>query len=311
MFHRLTYAALVLLVVCGNALADNNGSWNVDSGGNWSTASNWTNSAPATGTTAIAYFTNTITASRTVTNDSSPWTIGNLVFSNTAAYGWTITNGTFNSLTNITVNGAGSTATVASALSGTNFSKYGFGSLVLTGTNSVGVTNVSGGGALVLSGGGMSNNAAAITYIGDGNNSNSVRITGSGSLWNNNGQYLYIGSSTAISNKLTVDNGGVVTNASLNAGNNALSQVTSGSSLMITNGGKIYSALANRFIVVAKNCSVMVGGGGQTSVWVLGGGVLLKKYTYRNSYASNNTFIIGANGIVTNIGGPGAPSYGG
>src|SRR5438128_227469 len=71
-----------------------NGSWNVDTDGNWSTPGNWLGNTIADGPGSTAYFTNGLTAIHTVTLDSAR-TNANLVFddSNAAvnAGGWILT----------------------------------------------------------------------------------------------------------------------------------------------------------------------------------------------------------------------------
>jgi hypothetical protein len=61
-----------------------NGTWNVDSAGNWSTAGSWSGSVP-NGTDAIATFGNAITAGRSITVDSAQ-TVGTLNFNSSSAY---------------------------------------------------------------------------------------------------------------------------------------------------------------------------------------------------------------------------------
>jgi len=118
------------LLAAGTAQADLSASWNTNADGNWSVGANWDGGSAAIGTSGTASFTNAITANRIVTVDSSPWTIGNLTFTNTGIYGWTITNGTLNLAgATITVNAA-STATVASVISNTaGLTKIGAGTL--------------------------------------------------------------------------------------------------------------------------------------------------------------------------------------
>ena len=140
--------ALFSALGAGPALAQN-GSWNVDADGLWSGTSNWLNGTIGQGVAGTATFANNITATRTVTLDTSK-SLGRFVFGDadtSSAASWivsgtgsmTMNNGT-NSAT-ITVNalGAGATVTISSTLaaSGTTPSiiKDGVGTLVLAGTN--------------------------------------------------------------------------------------------------------------------------------------------------------------------------------
>ncbi len=132
--------------------ADVTAVWNQDANGNWSDVTKWTGGSAPTGTTGVAYFTNAITAGRTVTVDASPWVIGGLTFANTAANGFTLANGTLESLESIVVNSS-SAATVASSISGTTgLALSGGGVLTLSsGTNTfTGPLTVSGGSMLHL-----------------------------------------------------------------------------------------------------------------------------------------------------------------
>jgi autotransporter-associated beta strand protein len=135
----LTLVLLAALFCVGSAqAADVTAAWNVNADGNWSLGSNWSGGIAATGTTGVAYFTNTITASRTVNLDSKPWTINGLTFTNTGANGWVITNGTLNlagTKPSITVY-TNSTVTIQSTISGSvGLQKNGPGQLILSGSN--------------------------------------------------------------------------------------------------------------------------------------------------------------------------------
>jgi len=164
-FSRITRQMTALwlamaIVVAGSGIpglvpsvhADVTAAWNLDANGNWSAGANWTGGSAPTGTTGVAYFTNAITAGRTVTVDASPWTINGLTFANTAANGFTLANGTLESLATIVVNSS-SAATVGSTISGsTGLTLSGGGMLTLSsGTNTItGQLTVSGGSALHL-----------------------------------------------------------------------------------------------------------------------------------------------------------------
>lgn len=80
---RLT-ALIPALFLCAGAYAACQGSWNVDSDGNWSTPSNWTPCVP-NGQDDKATFGPVITAPRTITLDISP-TVTFLNFNNSQSY---------------------------------------------------------------------------------------------------------------------------------------------------------------------------------------------------------------------------------
>jgi autotransporter-associated beta strand protein len=159
--RRITALWLAMaIVVAGSGIhglvpsahADVTAAWNLDANGNWSAGANWTGGSAPTGTTGVAYFTNAITAGRTVTVNASPWVIGGLTFSSTAANGFALANGTLESLATIVVNSS-SAATVASTISGsTGLTLSGGGVLTLSsGTNTItGPLTVSDGSALHL-----------------------------------------------------------------------------------------------------------------------------------------------------------------
>ncbi len=139
--NRLITRALLATLFCAGSAqaADVTAAWNVNADGNWSLGSNWSGGNAATGTTGVAYFTNAITASRTVNLDSSPWTINGLTFTNTGSYGWVITNGTLNlagTTPSITVY-TNSTVTIQSTISGSaGLQKNNSpGQLILSGSN--------------------------------------------------------------------------------------------------------------------------------------------------------------------------------
>jgi autotransporter-associated beta strand protein len=158
--HMTALWLAMAIVVVGSGIhglvpsvhADVTAAWNLDANGNWSAGANWTGGSAPTGTTGVAYFTNAITAGRTVTVDASPWTIGGLTFSSTAANGFTLVNGTLQELATIVVNGS-SVATVDSSISGsTGLALSGGGVLTLSsGTNTfTGPITVSEGSVLHL-----------------------------------------------------------------------------------------------------------------------------------------------------------------
>ena len=85
--HHLIPAALIAvsLMSLNPAARADSGYWAVDGGGNWSTTASWLNGIVADGATNTAYFTNNVTANRTVTLDTAR-TIGNLTIGRSGGY---------------------------------------------------------------------------------------------------------------------------------------------------------------------------------------------------------------------------------
>lgn len=308
--------ASVFAAMTAAQAADVSTGWKNDVDGNWSVAGNWTGSSGApTGTTGVATFNPVINANRTVTLDASPWTVRSVVFTNNSAdnaYGWTLTGGTLNLAgtgPNLTVNGVASRATVSSALSGSDFSKIGLGTLVLDGTSSVGVKDVN--GSLVLSNGGaLTNNSDFSFGSAAGVRSNSsVRVTGEGSIWNLGGANLFFSYSAAngfgASNRVTIANGGVLTNGYIAFGNRNTANATTNCSLAITNGGKVYAyAYINgdngAGLYMGSGSSILVGTGTQPSLWDAQNSLI----SFASGAGGNNTnsaMTIDANGVVSNL----------
>jgi autotransporter-associated beta strand protein len=155
-----------------------NGTWIADSDGLWSDTNKWSGGVPADGAGNTADFsTLNITASRTVTLDSSH-TIGSLKFGSTAsANNWLLTSsaGSALSLSSgaplISVNQ--NTATLAVPLAGTSgFTKTAAGTLVLSGTNTLsgtlnldsGSTSANDGAVRITSSAALANVASPINF---------------------------------------------------------------------------------------------------------------------------------------------------
>lgn len=146
--------------VGGIATAQTNGTWNVNAPGNWSTPSNWLGGIVASGTGAIADFSQVdLTADHVVSLDA-PTTIGTLLSQDatTASHSWafggsgplTLDNGGFQPELNI-INQA---LVISAPLDGTNgFNKTGAGTLELSGTSTYGGATSLAAGTLKTSGG--------------------------------------------------------------------------------------------------------------------------------------------------------------
>lgn len=156
--------------------------WGVDVDGLWRDGGNWLGNVAPVGSSAPAYFTNRITAARTVTADAVPGTIGSLTFGNASSNQWTLVGSpmTISDLTGpaITVNAG--TATVAVALSSVQgLAKKGSGVLILSNANDIVGDVALNVGTLAL---------AANGAIGSGNvclgTNTTLGFTGpSGSVW--------------------------------------------------------------------------------------------------------------------------------
>jgi len=262
--------AVATLIPIGALAA--NGTWtNVISGGNWSTAANWSGAtiADASGFTAD-FNTINITTDPTVVHLDSARTIGNLTFGDTttsSAASWILDNNATaaNTLTlaggtpTITVNalGTGKTATVGPVIAGsTAWTKAGAGILVLTNANtfSGGFTVNSGGvlvanvaGALGTNGAATVNgtldlNAGAVTYTGLTNG-----MSGSGTV------NIVMGTGTATT-ALNGNNSGF--NGIINLGTNGLTgAVAAGGAgkvqmLGLLGSSAVVNALANSTLIV-------------------------------------------------------------
>ena len=176
--------AVVFALACA-ARADATASWIQDADGNWSAGGNWTSGSAAAGTTGVATFSNAITASRTVTVDTSPWMIGGLVFGNTGAFGWTIAGGALNldgTALAITVN-PGSAAKVASVLSGSaGLTKAGAGTLTLSGANTYSGGTTLSDGALQIGDGSSATASAGRGALAVGGNTLILNLSGAATL---------------------------------------------------------------------------------------------------------------------------------
>ena len=210
--NRWAVETVVVFALACAARADVTASWIQDADGNWSEGGNWSGGNAAAGATGVATFSNAISAGRTVTVDSSPWTINSLLFSNTGAFGWNIAGGTLDlagTTPTITVN-SGSNAKVASVFSGSaGLIKAGDGTLTLSGENIYsGATTLSAGTLQVGDGTSATANAGNGALEVGGNTLN-LNLNGPATLANSS-----VTSSGLIQNigvgKVTLTNGHVV-----------------------------------------------------------------------------------------------------
>lgn len=175
------------------ALAQTESSWSNTTSGNWSSPANWLAGNVATGATGRAWFTNAISANCTVTLDQSPWTLNSMVFSNNAAYGWAVTNGTLNlggTSPTLTVHPA-STATLFSVLSGSaGLIKEGTGMLTLRGKNTLSGSIVANAGTLNPNPGNSGASGAFINCSDVTVNTGATLLTGANGLFGYDGTKL-------------------------------------------------------------------------------------------------------------------------
>jgi autotransporter-associated beta strand protein len=198
----------VLAVAVGYDGAVADGSWSTNANGTWSDTNNWVGQVYAQGTNQTAFFTNALTADRTVTEDfPTPLPLGQLVFGS-PTNNWTVNGG---SLELAVAAGAPTatvltnTATVGTTLVGTQgLTKAGAGTLALTSaTNRYSGTTTVDAGTLSLTGAGS-------LYSG-GTSSGAIVVNNGGTL--NFGRTDVWGIHTAVPlPSLTIQAGGLVQN---------------------------------------------------------------------------------------------------
>ena len=143
--------ALILSLTAGAAWAAN-GTWTNNGSGNWSDTTKWLSATMATGQSFTAFFTNPISASRTVTVDAavSPMTLGHLTFrSATNANTWTVTGG----VVSLSVASAAPTVTVMAGSAVISSVVTGTAGLVKSGTGTLTLATAAYGGNTLLDGG--------------------------------------------------------------------------------------------------------------------------------------------------------------
>jgi autotransporter-associated beta strand protein len=157
--------------------------WGVDADGLWSVSNNWLGSVAPSGMATPVYFTNAITAGRTVTADTMPGTIGSMVFAGTGSNGWTLAGNPMTisdvMVPSIAVNAG--TATVATALtSSLGLAKTGAGTLILSNANNWGGDVAVNAGTLAVAANGALGGAGSLLI---GTNA-TLGFTGpTGSVW--------------------------------------------------------------------------------------------------------------------------------
>ena len=224
--------------------------WLSDAAGNWNVAGSWnaTNGIPGSTTvdnTDVATFGVTLTAARAVTVDTTRF-IGGITFSNTSAFGFTLSGGALflNSGGVIQSSGAvgNHTDTISTPIqiSGTSAATASFTSGATTAANGVilisgGVTGSATTGnttTLTLNGTGTGANTVS-GIIGNGSGGGSLAVTKSGAgTWALSGANTYSGGTTLSAGTLAISNAN-----SLGSG----SVTVSGTSRINASGGNTYS----------------------------------------------------------------------
>lgn len=189
------------------------------------------------------------------------------------------------------------------------------GSLVVGSTFDVGVYRSS--RVLVTAGGQLfsSNSTLGFGYLApNDNNSNSVLLTGTGSVWSNSGSLVVGNSVGSIGNSLTISNGGVVTvgtslTVGQNAGANGNTLTVDGSGSTLTASGDIYAGVSgssNTINItgggVMKGATVYVGGASgatHNKLLITGSGSAMTNTTTWLGFASSSSF----NTLVVSNGG--------
>ena len=262
-----------------------------------------------TGAITVGYFGGSVGDSLVITNGGQVFTTNSLNLDWLSG-----TTGTTNNT--VIVTGTNSVTGAPSLLnmgaSTINISLHtGFNNVMTVSSGGV-VTNAGGitigwwgakGSGMVITNGGQFFSRNRIFFggpDGSGASSNTVTVTGVGSLWNLGGGEMDVGYATSSNHTVTVSSGGVVTNVGFifigyGAGD-------TGNSLVITNGGQVFStgnnAAIGRVAGVNSN-SVSIGGAlnGTNALWNLVGHTL----TIGGTGATGNWMTVSSGGVLTNV----------
>ena len=205
--------------------------WNVDSAGNWNTASNWAPSGVPNGIGATANFDSAITAPRTVTQDLAGATVGYMNFENTNAY-------TLSGANRIVMDVSAGSAQINVAGSGAHNINTGLtlnDALVLnqnsTGTLTIGAANSITGTNRNLTGNGAGNTTITGTIT-----------TGTGTLTKNNAGTLTLSGVNTFTGATTINGGTVAISAETGLGSNP---GTLNAGQLTLDGGTLRSEISN------------------------------------------------------------------
>jgi fibronectin-binding autotransporter adhesin len=214
------------------------GSWNVNNAGNWSTAGSWlSNSIPgstsSTTSTDIATFGFTLTAGRAVTVDANR-NIGGIIFSNTSAFGYTLSSGNLllsnGGVIQTATNNGAHTDTISSAIAIQGVGGSGAFTAGATSASSLlsigAVTGVStAGNTTTLTLNGDNTGANAVTgVIGNGSAGGRLAVVKSGNgVWVLSGANTFTGGVTLNSGTLRAGNAAALGTGTLTFGGGSLS----------------------------------------------------------------------------------------
>ncbi len=232
----------------------NEGSWSVDSNGNWSVVSNWTNNIIASGPGKTAYFTNTITGSRTVTQDFTAVCIGSIFFDAPGSYGWSIVSNTIDLAGSTpTISVATNTAVISSAVNApAGIVKSGSGVLILDSTNTSLEDTTICQGTLIITNNENALLPEATLTLGD-----SANVTNAGTL-NMSGLNL---SAYAIATTTKTNSNALYTNK--------IHNLTSGKSISLS------MTDSNNIVFINEGTHLEISGGGNMSVNATNGDILI------------------------------------
>ena len=180
------------------------------------------------------------------------------------------------------------------------------GGVISNGTIRIGDNATANGNGLIITNGGQASLSTVSVGGYNGGYSNYVIVAGTDAsglpaTLNGNGNTLYVGASSATGssgNWVRVEAGGVVTNAQIILGYTGNSV---GNSMMITNGGQVFSSAAGTIgnAAGANSNSVTIAGayGTTNSLWNMGGKALT---IGGNTTATGNWMTVSTGGVLTN-----------
>lgn len=284
------YIVLTLLLVITTPASAQDGFWNVDAGGNWSTTSNWLGGTIADGADATANFTFNITDDRIITLDANR-TLGNLNFSDGGAGGsvWrldgpgTLTLQRSSGTPTITTN----TVTVINTVLAGNqgLSHSGDAALILAADNTyTGLTTIAADGLLQFGNGGTTGsitgnmlnegrvyfNYASGTLKGYGG-----AISGAGAVQFDAGTTWLTGANS-YSGETRLNSGVLRTTAGAGLSNNSNLVFSNGgvyessgtfTRVIGTGAGQVRWEGSGGFSAAGLDLTVNIGGAGQTLTW--------------------------------------------
>ena len=210
----------------------------------------------------------------------------------------------------VQVTGAGSTWTTFQDLSvGWSFSSTG-NSLTVDSGGAVSVGGIfyvgyyGSGNSVTISNGGQLTSSVA-SYIGNNDsygsvNSNTVHVSGSGSVWNSGGS-LFIGNCSGSGNSLIIDSGGQVINSGDGViGNDFISDSSSNNTVHVSGSGSVWNNSGDLYVGgFGSGNSLVIDSGGQVINGInTYGGVI--GFDDNAGVANNNTVLVTGSGSLWN-----------